>query len=260
MLFRARNSFPVLPAAVRQSRTDSGWSMVALAILLAVVAGVVIALVALLGGGRGSVASRSAAAFDEAQRKGIPVGEAAHGGHGAPSPGGMEMPAQGKTGMAGHAGMEMPAQGKTGMAGHAGMEMPGQGKTGMAGHAMPGGAPPEPLAKAAVAGPGQPAATLEPDPLDAPAATSEMDAKRSTELAASMGSGGMTHDMGSYRQLDAGRESVQKAQPAMPDHQGMGHGSMPPSTPTPATMKPRPVVTPAPTPRGHVHPSGGGQR
>lgn len=279
MLFRARNSFPVLPAAVRQSRTDSGWSMVALAILLAVVAGVVIALVALLGGGRESVASRSAAAFEEAQRKGLPVAEAEHGGHGAVSPGGMEMPGQGKTGMAGHAGMEMPgkgktampghagmempAQGKTAMPGHAGMEMPAQGKTGMPGHAgmqMPGSAPLEPLAKSAVAGPGQPAATLEPDPLDAPAATSQRDAKRSSEMAASMGSGGMTHDMGSYHQLDAGRESLQKAQPDMPDHRGMGHSTMPPATPRPATMKPRPAPTPAPTPGGHVHPRGGGQR
>jgi hypothetical protein len=238
--------------------------MVALAILLAVVAGVVIALVALLGGGRESVASRSAAAFDEAQRKGIPVGEAAHGGHGAASPGGEpsdHTAAEKPAAAAGHAGMEMQGQGKTGMAGHAGMEMPAQGKTGMAGHGVAGSAPPEPLAKAAVARPGQPAATLEPDPLDAPAATSQRDAKRSAEMAAQMGSGGMTHDMGSYSQLDAGRESVEKAQPAMPDYQGMGHGSMPPSTPTltPDTKKPRPAPTPVPTPSGHVHP-GGGQR
>jgi hypothetical protein len=268
MFFRARNSFPVLPPAVGQSRTDSGWSMVALAILLAVVAGVVIALVALLGGGRESVASRSAAAFDEAQRKGIPVGEAAHAGHGAASPGGEpgdHTAAEKPAAAAGHAGMDMQGQGKTGMAGHAGMEMPGQGKTGMAGHGVAGSAPPAPLVeKAATAGPGQPAATLEPDPLDAPTETSEMDAKRSTELARGMGAGGhgMMHGTGSYRQLDAGRESVQKAETGMPDHQGMGHGSMPPSTPTPTpdTKKPRPAATPVPTPSGHVHPSGGGQR
>jgi hypothetical protein len=256
---------------------------VALAILLAVVAGVVIALVALLGGGRRTVASRSAAAFEEAQRKGLPVAGAEHGGHGAVSPGGgpgdhtaaekpaaaaghagMEMPPHGKTAMPGHAGMEMPARGKAAMPGHAGMEMSAEGKTAMPGHAgmqMPSGSPPEPPPKAAVAGPGQPAATLEPDPLDAPAATSQRDAKRSAEMAAQMGSGGMTHDMGSYSQLDAGRESVEKAQPAMPDYQGMGHGSMPPSTPTltPDTKKPRPAPTPVPTPSGHVHP-GGGQR
>jgi len=268
MLFRGRNSFPVLRAAVRQSRTDSGWSMVAFAILLAVVAGVAIALVALLGGGRRTVASRSAAAFEEVQRKGIPFGEAEHGGHGAVSPGGgpaaaaghagMEMPAQGKTGMAGHAGMEMPGQGKTAMPGHAGMQMPDQGKTAMPGHAMEGDAPHEPLAKAAVARPGQPAATLDPDPLDAPAATSQMDAKRSAEMAASMGSGGMTHGMGSYSQLDAGRESVPTEQPmAAPHNPGMSPGSTPPPTPMPDTKKPRPAPTPAPSPGGHVHPGGG---
>jgi len=254
MFFKRRNCL----------RFDSGWSTVALAILLAVLAGAVIAVVALMGGGGKTVASRSAAAFEEAQRKGIPVGETAPG-HGAVSPGGrhagMEMPGHSKTAMPGHAGMEMPGQSKTAMPGHAGMEMPGQSKTAMPGHAMAGGAPPAPLAKAAVARPGQPAATLEPDPLDAPAETSEMDAKRSAELAAQMGAGehGMQHGVGSYRQFDAGRESVEKAQPGMPDHQGMDHGSMPPSTPTPATRKPRPAVTPAPTPRGHVHP-GGGQR
>ncbi len=330
MPFRARNSFPVPSTAVRRSRTDSGWSMVALAILLAVVAGVVIALVALLGGGQESVASRSAAAFEEAQRKGIPVGEAEHGGHGAVSPGsetddpaaaekfaasaehgGMEMPSQGEakvsthdghamTGaMAGggspHAGMQHgssaagPAASASAHAGmqhgssaagpaasasaHAGIQhrtapsvgRPGSSKPTTAGHAghagmeMPDSASPEPLAKTAVASPGQPAATLAPDSLDAPAATSEIDAKRSSEMAASMGSGGMQHSMGSYSQLDAGRESVRKTQP---DHQGMGHGSMPPAapTPTPDTKKPRPAATPVPTPSGHVHPSGGGQR
>jgi hypothetical protein len=141
-----------------------------------------------------------------------------------------------------------------GDAGHGGMQPAPAGMT--------GGSPPAPLAKAAVAGPGQPAATLEPDPLDAPAATSQMDAKRSAEMAASMGSGGhgMSHGTGSYRQLDAGRESMEKAPPGMPGHEGMGHGSLPPSTPTPATIKPHPAVTPAPTSRGHVHPSGGGPR
>lgn len=315
MLFRARNSFPLLPVAVQRSRTDSGWSAVIVAILLAVAAGVVIALVALLDGGKETVASRSATAFEEAQRKGIPVGEAAHGGHGATSPAdghaGMETPAQGKAGMAGHAGMEMPGQRESETPAHGGHAMPGSATSGSsphagmlhgtaapgstaapsshagmqhstpaprpgasqpttggaadhAGHAgmqpapagTAGGAPPEPFAKAAVAGPGQPAATLEQDPLDAPAATSQMDAKRSAEIAAQLGSGGhgMQHGTSSYRQLDAGRESVR---PGMPDHQGMDHGSMPPPTPTPATTKPRPAATPIPTPGGHVHPGGG---
>ncbi|MDQ5870690.1 MAG: hypothetical protein M3547_00590 [Acidobacteriota bacterium] len=277
------------------------------AILLAVVASVVIALVALLGGGKRTVASRSAAAFEEAQRKGIPVGEAAHGGHRAALPGGghaeMEMPGQGESGTPGHGGHAIAGSTTSGSSPHAGMQhgtaAPGstatasphagmqhgtpaprrgasqsttEGAAGRAGHGgaeqtpadRPGSAPPEPLAKAAVARPGQPAATLEPDPLDAPAATSQIDAKRSAEIAAQMGSGGhgMQHGTGSYSQLDAGRESVQKTQPRMPDRGGMDHGSMPPSTPTPSpdTKKPRPPATAVPTPSGHVHPSGGGQR
>ncbi|MEO8347281.1 MAG: hypothetical protein ABI610_00095 [Acidobacteriota bacterium] len=285
------------------------------AILVAVVAGVVIAMVALLGGGKRTVASRSAAAFEEAQLKGIPVGEAAHGGHSAVSPGGghaememsgqgrMDMPGQGESGTPGHGRHAMAGSTTSGSSPHAGMHYgttaPGstadpsshagmqhgtpaprrgalqptiEGSAGHAGHGGaeqapadgPGGAQPELLAKAAVARPGQPAATLEPDSLDAPAATSQIDAKRSAEMAARMESGGhgMTHGTGSYSQLDAGRESVQKAQPAMPDHEGMDHGSMPPPTPTPPpdTKKPRPPATPVPTPSGHVHPSGGGPR
>jgi hypothetical protein len=211
---------------------------------------------------------------------------------------GMEMPGQAESETPGHAGHAMAGTTTSESSPHAGMQheraAPGstaapsshagmqhgspaarpaasQSGTGeAAGHAGHGGreqapaerpwrAPSEPLAKSAVAGPGQPAATLEPDPLDAPTETSEMDAKRSTELARGMGAGGhgMMHGTGSYRQLDAGRESVQKAETGMPDHQGMGHGSMPPSTPTPAPMKPRPAVTPPPTPGGHVHPGGG---
>ncbi len=65
--------------------------------------------------------------------------------------------------------------------------------------------------------PGQPARTLTSDPLDAPAASSVLDARRSAEMAAEM-SGGMSghgghegheghegHGGGTYRQLDAGR-------------------------------------------------------
>ena len=316
MIFPARSSFPGPPIAVRQSRKDSGGSAVVVAILLAVTAGVVIALVALLGGGKETVASRSAAAFEEAQRKGIPVGEAAHG-HGAVAPGaahgGDSEPEKPEAGHAAHGevempdhGGEMPAHGGHAMTGttaggvspHAGMphgtSAPGSGAapsshagmqhgspaprpgasrptTGPAGHAGHGGIPPapaeatasaptEPLAKSAVARPGQPAATLRSDPLDSPAATSEMDAKRAAEMAASMGSGGHgTHGTGSYVQIDAGRESVGKAEPTSPGHEGMGHGSMPPPAPTatPDSRKPRPRRTPVPTPSGHAHPGGG---
>lgn len=60
--------------------------------------------------------------------------------------------------------------------------------------------------------PGQPAKTLSPDELDAPAETSVQDAERSAELAEAMsgheghgGHGG--HGTGAYRQVDAGRDS-----------------------------------------------------
>lgn len=51
--------------------------------------------------------------------------------------------------------------------------------------------------------PGQPARTLSPGPLDAPAATSVLDAQRSAEMAGTEGHGG--HESGAYRHVDAGR-------------------------------------------------------
>ena len=81
----------------------------------------------------------------------------------------------------------------------------------------------------AAVSPGQPAKTLSPDPLDAPAETSVMDAQRSAEMAEEM-SGGGGHEghggqggheghgghgtTGTYRQTDAGREPE-----AQEDHQ-----------------------------------------
>jgi Heavy metal binding domain len=60
--------------------------------------------------------------------------------------------------------------------------------------------------------PGQPAATLRPDALDAPAATSVTDAQRSAEMAAEMTGGGHEghgghggHGTGTYTHVDAGR-------------------------------------------------------
>ncbi len=52
------------------------------------------------------------------------------------------------------------------------------------------------------ASPGQPARTLASDPLDAPAASSVLDAQRSAAMAAEMG--GMSHGGSPYRQVDAG--------------------------------------------------------
>ncbi len=306
MLFKKRNAFSALVAAktkprVRRSPADSGWSRVAVAVLLAVFAGALIVVLAIVNGGRQTVASRSAAAFREAQRKGIPVAEAAHG-HGALSPGtpaehGAEYRRSAEKGEAGHGGhaetgmvahddhaMTQPET--EGGSPHAGMQhgtgaAAGSGKPprstteGAAGHAAHEGMPqapagmPEaallaPLAsKSAVARPGQPAATLELDRLDAPAETSRLDAQRSAELAAGTGSGGhgMQHGATTYRQLDAGRETGPTEQQTSPprDH-GMSHGSTSAPAPTPETKKPRPAATPAPTPGGHVHPSGSGVR
>ena len=72
------------------------------------------------------------------------------------------------------------------------------------------------VAAPVTASPGQPAKTLSSDPLDAPAATSVLDAQRSAEMAEEMsGGGGMEdhaghgghggHGGGTYRQVDAGR-------------------------------------------------------
>jgi len=60
------------------------------------------------------------------------------------------------------------------------------------------------MAAAETVSPGQPAATLRPDALDAPAATSVADARRAAEMSEGMkGMGG--HGGGTYRQVDAGR-------------------------------------------------------
>jgi hypothetical protein len=81
--------------------------------------------------------------------------------------------------------------------------------------------------------PGQPAKTLSPDPLDAPAATSVADAQRSAEMAEEMSGGGGPgghggdggheghegHGAGTYRQVDAGRGTE------APGHEPHRHGA-----------------------------------
>ena len=294
MLFQ-RRCLRIPRSAALRSRTDSGWSTAALAILIVLIAGTVIAAIAVLGGGRQTVASRSAAAFDEARRKGIPIAEGDNE-HGAISPGGEagghaaehrpsaekaeeEHTEHGEAEMPTHDDHQMTQSGAGARSPHTGMQhgtpAPSPGASQLptesdhAGHgamppASPGmgsGAPRASLAeKSSVARPGQPAATLEPDLLDAPAATSELDAKRSAELATEVGSGGhgMMHGTGSYRQLDAGRDSAQPGQPtAAPHHHGTSPGSTPRPVPSPDTKRPRPAATPIPTPGGHVHPDGG---
>lgn len=117
-----------------------------------------------------------------------------------------------------HAGHVMPPQtgqpqtGQTQTGVHAGHAVPpqtAQAQTGAhAGHAMPDqqGVPTTPRSRVAQAEPGQPSATLAPDSVDAPAATSLMDSARSAEMAREMASGGHAmHGSSNYRQVDAGR-------------------------------------------------------
>jgi hypothetical protein len=217
--------------------------------LAAALAGGLVALGALVGCEREpSVASKSAAAFREAQEKGETFESGAQGhGHGAVTPGEeheMQMPgtAPESGSAAGHSGMAMEdmdhsgmAMGGTDQAGkaqgmdHSGMAMGGTGQAGKAqgmdhsGMAMGGVDPAEPAAVAV--SPGQPASTLRPGPLDAPAATSVLDAQRSAEMAEGMAGGGHgAHGVARYRHVDAGRgpgayEGSEKQTPGAGPHQ-----------------------------------------
>jgi hypothetical protein len=218
----------------------------------AIIAGGLVAFAALIGcGGEQTVASKSATAFREAQKRGETFGSDGHAhGPGAAAPGEELAPAEGvqreeaTSGHAhgageesstaggmrhegehggrpdapdehrGHAAMERGrrAAAPSGHAGHGAMpqEAPPAATppAGHAGHApSPVGAQPAPLAPAPVAvPPGQPAATLRPDPLDAPAATSLAAAQSSAAMAQEMAGGGHGgHSAGNYRQVDAGR-------------------------------------------------------
>lgn len=274
-------------------------SVLALTILATVLATALIAALTFGGGAGRTVASRSAAAFREAQRKGEPVGEGAHG-HGAVSPGVKAQPAHAEHGASemrkperveerkgypqeaagGHAGMQhgssaAPAAGRP-AGGHAGMQHGGAAAAGTPRGPMAGGpAVPSPGPRAIQASPGQPAATLRPDPLDHPPETSVEEAKRAEEMAQGMGDGhGMQHGMTSYRQLDAGRDSgttgSDEGRVATPPPTTSSHGSMQHGSPRPAASKP-PVVrkpppskpkpgAPPPQPTHPPHHSGGGER
>ena len=200
-------------------------------------------------GARQSVASRSAAAFREAQAKGIPIDKGGHGGHeNAPEssdtkgtnlagsePGGMTgMNMSGSksgsmTGMnmsgsksGSMAGMNMSGSKSGGMAGMdmsgsksggmAGMNMSGSKSGGMAGMNMSGSdmSAIVPQPEALQARPGETADTLRADPLDAPASTSLAAAARPAE------NGEMMMPMGHYVQHDVG------GQPSAGDHQTTG--------------------------------------
>jgi hypothetical protein len=247
----------------------------------AALAGGLMALAVLLGcGGEESVASKSAAAFEEAQKKGETFGGEghAHGGHGAVTPGGghagmaphdtaageeaagdMPHPAEhggGAHAEAGHGNASEPASADHSAMGHGQSAAPGSAAQ-HAGHGM--AAPQAPAAGSQPSGsghaghatmapqtsapdaghaghspsaggmpldtsapsPGQPARTLSPGPLDAPAATSVLDAQRSAEMAGTEGHGG--HGGRTYRHVDAGRgpETHEGSEPQTPgaEHQ-----------------------------------------
>jgi hypothetical protein len=78
--------------------------------------------------------------------------------------------------------------------------------------------------------PGQPAATLSPDPLDAPAPTSVLEAQRSAEMAGGDHGGHGSHGAGTYRQVDAGRgpEAHQGSEPQTSGAEGHQHHPAPP--------------------------------
>jgi hypothetical protein len=215
-----------------------------------------LALAAWVGcGGEPSVASRSAAAFLEAQKKGETFEGSGHShGHGAVTPGGAgpeetapdhsamdhsAMDHSGEAHGAGHAGQSAhsghAAQSEqTGHSGHEGHAAPAApdapaGHDEHAGHDM---SPQTSLAAApAAVPPGQPAKTLSPDPLDAPAATSVEDAQRSAAMAEEMSGGGGHgghggHGASTYRQVDAGRgpEAHEGSEPQTPGHDSHQHG------------------------------------
>ena len=187
-------------------------------------------------GGKESTASRSAAAYDAAQRKGVPVGHSAHEakeGHAAGERAGESSPpdAAASPAMSGmdHSsmpGMDEQAPPRTDP--HVGMDhskMPGMSPSGaamdhssmpnMAGmdHSkMPGMShdmqmptpSPEPVSVSAESG--QPSATLRADPLDEPPATSIRDAARSAAMATEMSGDSHAMSHGTYRHVDAGRD------------------------------------------------------
>lgn len=215
-----------------------------------------VAFAVLIGCGREeSVASRSAAAFQEAQKEGKTFAGAghdhgagqAHDAHGAAEPApaqggehhhgtapeadhsamghGGGHPAKGHA-TAQHEGHAAPSAGHehTGHLqptapghdhGDAQPAAPGQDHTG---HSAPaGGTPSRPVADL----PAQPASILRPDPLDAPAATAVLDAQRAGEMNQAMsgahgGHGG--HGAGTYRHVDAGRgpEAYEGSEPQTP--------------------------------------------
>lgn len=193
-------------------------------------------------GGKQSMASKSAAAFREAQAKGTPAGEPSHGGHAATPDGSL-------TTSTDHAEMSEMEHAATPDMDHSTMEGMGHAQPGMQheraphgqhGQKTPSGTSPTPMEHGTMqhgmrhgettshaegitevrqveAHPGQEASTLEPDSLDAPAPTSVRDAARSAEMAKMMASPGHAMAHGAYVHQDVGRG------PAPMQHDMPGH-------------------------------------
>lgn len=162
-------------------------------------AGAAVALLVACGATR-STASRSAAAFDEAQRKSDPVGGAdAHGAHQHPeSPEAAASPASPDHAAMGHETSPSDA----GAVDHSSM-----------GH---GAVATVAQRQAASAEPGAPAVTLAPDALDGPAATAVEEAQRAGQMAGGGHGRHGGHGAPPYRQIDAGK---------VPDAAASGHGA-----------------------------------
>lgn len=183
-------------------------------------------------GGKQSVASKSAAAFREAQAKETSVGEPSHGGHAATPDGSL-------TTSTDHTGMSEPEHATPDMdhSTMAGMGHAQAGKQqervphGQHGQKTPSGASPPAMEHGSMqhgmqhggttsqaeglaevrqvdAHPGQPASTLDPDPLDTPAPTSVSDSARSAEMAQMMTSPGHAMAHGEYVHQDVGRDAA----------------------------------------------------
>jgi hypothetical protein len=103
----------------------------------------------------------------------------------------------------------------------------GHGAPAAVDHAAMGHGTPTPAASpeaaSSTARAGQPAMTLERDPLDAPAPTSVRDAQRAAAAAAS----GHAMSHGTYRQVDAGREDVPVTSPTGDARRGSAPASPP---------------------------------
>jgi hypothetical protein len=142
----------------------------------------------------------------------------------------------------GHAAMDHAATTQPAEPGHATGHAPVMAGHAAMRHAAPTPAP-SPEGASKVAAPGEPAATLGADALDAPAPTAVQDAERAREAASS----GHAMDHGTYRQIDAGREDVAVTSPRGPQRQGSA--LTPAADPHAGHAMPRPRPSPSSLPK-----------